>query len=154
MKNTTIAVLIAAFTIMTAHLFGQAEAPATPAPRRLIRNIAAPDATPSVPPPAEPKITYETRKLATADISKIRLLALNGSIQFTAGGVEYEYDPRSGSGDAYSAASKTTACLAILAELRKTETIFVSFLVQLPDRPSDRKNIDLTELVIAFETLK
>ena len=154
MKNTTIAVLIGTFVITTAQMFGQDAAPATPAapaPRTIgprTRILPRPPAKP------EPETTFETRKLATADISKIRLLVLNGSLQFTAGGVEYEYDPLSGSGEAFSQASKATACLALLAELRKAETIFVSFSVQLPAWPSDRKNIRLTELVIALETLK
>lgn len=154
MKKTQIAVLIGAFAIATAQLFAQAEAPGTSEPRRRIRSVS-PVVQPSPPPAApEPKVTYETRKLAVADIGNIQLDALRGFMLFTVAGVEYEYDPSDGSGDAHSYAAKATACFGLLAELRKAETIIVELSVQLPDWPAERKKVRLLRLVIPIEKLR
>jgi len=154
MKKTHIAVLIGAFAVATAQVFAQAEAPGTPVPNKSVRQFDPQFRRLRPPGATEPEVTWETRKLAIADIVNIRLNALSGSIQFTVAGVEYEYEPVSGSGDGYSQAAKAAACFGLLAELRKAETIFVSFAVQLPGQPADRKKVRLTELAIPIEKLR
>ena len=147
MKYTHIAALIGSITMMTAQSFGQAQTPTTPDPRRRISNISAPVAE------AQPPTTFEARTLAIADLRNIRLNALSGSMLFTAAGTEYEYDPSSGSGDSYSHATKISACLALLTELRRTETFVVQVPIR-PDLPSDRKQVRITELTISIDKLK
>ena len=153
MKYTNIAVLFGSFTIMTAQLFGQTESPTTPNPRRQIRNIAAPNAAPAAEPDKpQPKTTFESRKLATSDISNIRLNAVYGQIVFTAAGIDYVYYPHSN--DHSTSATNVSACIALLAELRKTEVFEVQIPILLPDLPPDRKQITVTELTILIDKLK
>ena len=145
MKYTHIAALIGSITMMTAQSFGQAQTPTTSDPRRRISNISAPVAE------AQPPTTFEARTLAIADLRNIRLNALSGSMLFTAAGTEYEYDPSSG--DSYSPATKISACLALLTELRRIETFVVQVPIR-PDLPSDRKQVRITELTISIDKLK
>ena len=155
MKYTHIAALIGSITIMTAQLFGQTESPTTPNPRRQIRNIAAPteNAAPAAEPDKpRPKTTFESRKLATSDISNIRLNVVSGHIVFTAAGIDYVYYPRTN--EHTTSATDVSACIAVLAELRKTEAFEVQVPILLPDLPADRKRITVSELTIPIDKLK
>ena len=164
MKYTHIAALIGSITMMTAQLFGQAATPTTPDSRR-IRNIAAPNAAPAAEPDkphniaapnaapaAEPdKPQFESRKLATSDISNIRLNVVSGHIVFTAAGIDYVYYPRTN--DHTTPATDVSACIAVLAELRKTKAFEVQVPIR-PDLPADRKRITVSELTIPIDKLK
>lgn len=143
MKYTHIAALIGAITIMTAQLFGQTETPAASGGQRRIRTLNSE----AVPPP-----TYEVRKFATADLTNIRLNVVSGHIVFTAADIDYVYYPRSN--EHTTPAGDVTACLAVLAELRKAEAFEVQVPVRLPDMPADRKRITVSELTIPIGKLK
>jgi hypothetical protein len=81
MKNSFVAVLLGALTLMTVQLPAQTEAPKPP--------FSGTSATPTTAQPEQPpKTTYEMRKLATVDLSNIRLNLVSGHLVFTAAGID------------------------------------------------------------------
>ena len=102
-------------------------------------------------PPREP-IIYESRDLATREFTNILLNAVSGNLTFSVGDVEYVYYPRTNENS--TPAADTTACIAVLAELRKTDVVTVRVAVRQPDLPPDRKRVALAELIIPITPLK
>ena len=134
MKTTNIAVLICAFTLLTAPLFGQDEAPKS-AERRRISNGTPPAL---VQPEKENK--REWREFATADLSDVRLQS-SGALFFTVEGIEYSYRPEGN--------DTASACLALLAELRRTERIKV-----LCTQGADPKKAVVADITLLIGKLK
>ena len=95
---------------------------------------------------AREPIIYESRDLATRDFTNILLNAVSGNLTFTVGDVEYMYYPRTNENS--NPAADTTACIAVLAELRKADVVTVRVAVRQPDLPPDRKHVALAELII------
>ena len=111
----------------------------------------SPSQTGSPPPRARPGLnTIVPRKLATADLSNIRLNATNGSLVFTAAGIEYLYYPHpEHSNEVGASAVSVSACIALLAELRRADT----FEVYVP-MESDTKQFYIHSLTITIDKLK
>jgi hypothetical protein len=139
MRSITFVLLPAVLALLTVPLSAEPDALQKP-----IRTI--PDSERREP------ITYETRDLATHDFTNIQLNAVSGNISFSVGDVEYVYYPRTK--EHSTPAADTLACIAVLAELRKTDGIKVRVAVRQADLPADRKRVALAELIIPIAPLK
>ena len=148
MKNTLIAAIFGFLTLGPAQIFAQTELPRPSVSAR-----------PSQPVQGEPppKQTHEMRELSTSDLRDIHLNAVSGTITFSVGDIEYVYAPAKDSHAVTTASDRTnatTACIALLGELRKADKFKVAVPIELPKYPSDRKWIIISELIIQFDKLK
>ena len=159
MNYTNTTMLFAAFAITTAQLLAQTDPPRQPVstpepPRRIPMALPRPQSPTSAdnPPKQPPKRTYERRNLSTHELVNLRLNAVYGNLTFMVAGIEYTYRPKTN--DHSTPATDVIACIALIAELAKSDTFEVEFLVVLPDFPADRKRIHLDELTIPIVKLK
>jgi hypothetical protein len=142
MRYLPLTVVPAFLALLSAPLLAEPD----PSQKR-VRVIPRPEASA----PRDP-IIYETRELTTRDFTSIQLNAVSGNFTFSVGDVEYVYYPRTN--EHSTPAADTTACIAVLAELRKVDVVTVRVAVRQPDLPADRKRVALAELTIPIAPLK
>ena len=88
----------------------------------------------------------ELRTFTVSELRNIRLNASTGHFTFTVGEATYIYGPYS----EHNSGANVSACIAVLAELRRVKTFEATVLIP----PKETKPYHLNELIIPLGELK